>query len=40
VATLFGQNGVPAADAQQDVADIERQTAALGEELSFVSRRH
>ena len=40
VATLFAQNGVPAADAQQDLADIEHQTEALGEELSFVTRRH
>ena len=40
VATLFSQNGVPPADVHQDVADIERQTAALAEELAFVTRRH
>ena len=40
VARMFVQTGVPAADSHQDVADIERQTAALGEELAFVSRRH
>jgi hypothetical protein len=40
VATIFAQNGVPPADAHQDVADIERQTAALAEELAFVTRRH
>ena len=39
VATLFAQNGVPPADVHQDVADIERQTAALADELAFVSRR-
>lgn len=38
VATLFAQNGVPPADVHQDVADIERQTAALAEELEFVTR--
>jgi hypothetical protein len=38
VATLFAQNGVPPADVHQDVADIERQTAALGVELAFVTR--
>jgi hypothetical protein len=40
VATLFAQNGVPPADAHHDVADMERQTAALASELSFVTRRH
>jgi len=38
VATIFAQNGVPPADVHQDVADIERQTTALAEELAFVIR--
>jgi hypothetical protein len=39
VATLFAQNGVPPADVHHDVAEIERLTAKLADELAFVTHR-
>jgi len=39
VATLFAQNGVPAAEADLDASDIERQIAALEVELARVVKQ-
>lgn len=39
VATLFSQNGVPAPDTEQDGADVERQLAAVEQELADLQRR-
>jgi hypothetical protein len=39
VATLFSQNGVPAADADFDLQDIDRQIDAMEDELASVTRR-
>jgi hypothetical protein len=39
VATLFSQNGVPAAGANHDFGDVERQLDALEQELQAVSQQ-
>lgn len=39
VATLFAQNGVPTPDTEVDGAELERQMAAIEQELAFFARR-
>ena len=39
VATLFSQNGVPTADADQDIGDVDRQLEGLEQELQALSKQ-
>jgi hypothetical protein len=39
VATLFSQNGVPSADSDQDIGDVDRQLDTLEQELQALSKQ-